>query len=158
MTTDLPVTPCVPVIRTDFSDPEAWERLKAAIAWVTPDEFEANVSFVDDEAFTGLTAPDLLERLPDRDQHALLLIVDETTMRSPERPILIVELDADPDLDSDRPDERTTRSFRAVPHTVQNIENNLSIANMDWEDFADDVDDDGVLRVHTLYGRAEDLA
>ncbi|WUL65616.1 hypothetical protein OG943_38580 [Amycolatopsis sp. NBC_00345] len=43
------------------------------------------------------------------------------------------------------------------PDTVQEIENNLSIANMDWEDFADGVDEDGVRRDHLLYGRAEDL-
>ncbi|WUL65615.1 hypothetical protein OG943_38575 [Amycolatopsis sp. NBC_00345] len=57
--------------------------MKAGISWVTPDEFEADVTYVDDQAFAGLTAADLLERLPERGEHALLLVVDETTIRSP---------------------------------------------------------------------------
>lgn len=151
VTTKLPTTPDVPVIRTDFSDQEAWERVKAGISWVTPDEFEAHVTYVDDPAFAGLTVPDLLESDPDRATHALLLVVDETTIRSPEHPVLVVSLGSESDSANDG------RSFRAVPHTIQEIENNLSIANMDWVNFADGVDDDGVLREHMLYGRAEDL-
>lgn len=38
------------------------------------------------------------------------------------------------------------RTFRALPSEVNGIESNLSIANMDWEDFAESVDDDGVFR------------
>jgi hypothetical protein len=38
------------------------------------------------------------------------------------------------------------RAFRATPPAVQEIENNLSLANMDWEDFAYAADDDGVVR------------
>jgi hypothetical protein len=33
-----------------------------------------------------------------------------------------------------------------LPSQIQAIENNLSIANMDFEDFADSVDADGVFR------------
>ena len=168
----LPTTPDVPVVRTDFSDQEAWERVKAGISWQTPDEFEANVTYVDDPAFAGLTAAELLESWPDRASHSLLLVVDETTIRSAEHPILVVDPDDDDDEDEDEDDEDDEdeddedddgsdrpafRSFRAVPHTIQEIENNLSIANMDWEDFADDIDDDGVRREHMLYGRLEEV-
>ncbi|QIZ37057.1 hypothetical protein [Saccharopolyspora sp. ASAGF58] len=153
----LPDTPDVPVIRTDFSDQTAWERVKAGISWVTPDEFEANVTYVDDPAFAGLTVTDLLESGPDRATHALLLVVDETTIHSLDHPILVVDLGSEPDPANDWPGEPAGRSFRAVPHTIQEIENNLTISNMDWEEFADGVDDDGVRREHMLYGRVEDL-
>jgi hypothetical protein len=36
--------------------------------------------------------------------------------------------------------------FRAIPSQIQGIENNLSIANMDFAEFTDSVDEDGVFR------------
>ncbi|MGF6888150.1 hypothetical protein ABIA39_006663 [Nocardia sp. GAS34] len=158
MTTFLPATSAVPVVRTDFSDDAAWEQVQAGISWVTPDEFTADVTFVDDRTFAGLPVADLLERLPDGGGHALLLVVDETTIRSSEHPVLVVDLGSEPAPGHDWPGQPAGRSFRALPHTIQEIENNLSIANMDWEDFADGIDDDGVRREHMLYGRVEDLA
>jgi hypothetical protein len=157
MTRRLPATPDTPVIRTDFSDQQAWEQVRAAIDWVTPDGFRACVTYVDDPAFAGASVEDLLRAVPGRDTHGLLLVVDETTLRSPEHPVLVVDLGSKPDPEHDWPGEPAGRSFRAVPHTIQEIENNLSIANMDWDDFADDVDEDGVRRAHMLYGRVEDL-
>jgi hypothetical protein len=41
---------------------------------------------------------------------------------------------------------RRGRTFRAIPSQIQGIENNLSIANMDFYEFADWVDEDGVFR------------
>jgi hypothetical protein len=38
------------------------------------------------------------------------------------------------------------RSFRTIPSQVQGIENNLSIGNMGFEEFADAVDKDGIFR------------
>jgi len=38
------------------------------------------------------------------------------------------------------------RSFRVVPQEAWSVENNLSISNMDFEEFADSVDADGVFR------------
>ncbi|KUN59541.1 DUF6924 domain-containing protein [Streptomyces griseorubiginosus] len=124
---------------------------------MTPDGFEANVTYVDDPAFADLTVTELLESGPDRATHSLLLVIDETTTHSPEHPILVVDLGSEPDPANDWPGKRAGRSFRALPHTIQEIENNLSIANMDWGEFADGVDDDGVRREHMLYGRVEDL-
>jgi|GEM_PF-3302045 hypothetical protein len=42
--------------------------------------------------------------------------------------------------------DRSIREFRALPTQIQGIENNLSIANMDFEEFADPMDEDGVFR------------
>jgi hypothetical protein len=38
------------------------------------------------------------------------------------------------------------REFRAEPSQIQGIENNLSIANMDFAEFADNCDPEGVFR------------
>jgi hypothetical protein len=71
------------------------------------------------------------------DEHVLLFAVDRRTITDPEHPVLVVELG---------PDEGYARSFRVVPHLVQDVENNLSIANLDWEDYVDAVGADGILR------------
>jgi hypothetical protein len=36
------------------------------------------------------------------------------------------------------------RTFRAIPSQIRGIENNLSIGNMDFFEFADNVDEDGI--------------
>lgn len=131
--------------------------MKAGISWVTPDGFEVNVTCIDDPAFAALAVTDLLASGPDHATHALLLVVDEITIRSPEHPILFVDLGSEPDPADDWPGAPAGRSFRAVPHTIQEIENNLSSANMDGEEFADGVDEDGIRREHLLYGRVENL-
>jgi hypothetical protein len=36
--------------------------------------------------------------------------------------------------------------FRSVPSELWGVDNNLNIANMDWEEFANSVDESGVFR------------
>jgi hypothetical protein len=62
-------------------------------------------------------------------------VVDSVTIAHPDFPVLVI------DLNSER-----GRGFRTVPSQVQAIENNLSIANMDFFEFADSVDKDGIFR------------
>jgi hypothetical protein len=38
------------------------------------------------------------------------------------------------------------RSFRVMPAALWGVENNLAIANMDFEEFAHAVDEDGIFR------------
>jgi len=42
--------------------------------------------------------------------------------------------------------EERGRSFRALLSQVQSVENNLSLANMDFSEFAESVERDGVFR------------
>jgi len=97
--------------------------------------FYAYVTFVEDPAFRSLSATQLTDRQPEGYWHSFLMVVDEETTRSPEHPILVVDLYTEPG-----------RTFRAVPNQIQAIQNNLSISNMDFSDFADNVDADGVFR------------
>ncbi|HEV2456541.1 MAG TPA: hypothetical protein VGY98_19925, partial [Verrucomicrobiae bacterium] len=66
---------------------------------------------------------------------AVLIVVDQAAIHDPEHPVLIV------DLLTER-----GRTFRALPSCVFEIESNLSIGNMDWEEFVNGVDDTGVYR------------
>ncbi|TDD50114.1 DUF6924 domain-containing protein [Saccharopolyspora elongata] len=139
-TPQLPLIGSVPLVRTDFSDDEAWA---AASSQVTAprqvfddDVFTADVEPVDDIRFEGLTAAQLVQLVPPDADWALLVVADKATMESPERHVLVVDLD----------EENLGQTFRATPPAIQEIENNLSIANMDWEEFAGNVDENGIVQ------------
>jgi hypothetical protein len=134
----LPKTEAPLVLRTDFEDQDAWDTICALIRQPVREydqEFYANVVFLENRAFLGLTAQELLARIPDGYPHTFLLVADAAASRSPEYPVLVIDLARE-----------RGRTFRAIPAQIQGIENNLSIANMDFESFADCVSDDGVFR------------
>ena len=124
------------VLRTDSSDQRTWQAVRAAIqAPVGAHGFRASVEFVDDPRHTGLAGAQLLARFRYPDAGSFVIVADHVTMSHPEHPLLVVDLYAEPG-----------RTFRAVPSAIQAIENNLSIANMDFAEFADAADADGVFR------------
>ena len=61
--------------------------------------------------------------------------MDEAAGRDPECPILVLGLG-----------QSRGRSFRAILSQIQGIENNLSIANLGFEEIADAVDAEGTFR------------
>jgi hypothetical protein len=125
-----------PILRTDFSNQAAWEEIRAEIQKpVGKLQFRANVELIDDPEYAGLTSSQLLGLLPADYSHTFIIVADRTTISHPEHPLLVIDL-------FDKP----AREFRAIPKKIQGIENNLSIANMDFEDFADAVHADGVFR------------
>jgi hypothetical protein len=134
----LPITANPLVIRTCFDNRQAWETVCGLIRapqYFTSDPFYANVDLLDDSEFANLSPEDLMARVPENYQHSFLLVVDDTTISHPEFPVLVVDVYAD-----------RGRTFRAIPSQIQGIENNLSIANMDFFEFADNVDADGIFR------------
>ncbi len=133
------------VIRTDFSDERAWQRVHAAIVEPQRDGWaQANVDFIDDPAFDGLTNKQLLALDPEALGHVYIYLVDSTTIAHDEHPVLVVEVY----LLEDEVDAgiELGRSFRVIPSEMWAVENNLSLANADWEDFTENLDDDGIYR------------
>jgi hypothetical protein len=134
----LPITANPLVIRTRFDSQQAWETVCGLIRapqYFTSDPFYANVDPLDDIDFANLAPEDLVARVPGEFPHSFVLVVDAITVTHPEFPVLVIDLHAD-----------RGRSFRAIPSQIQSIENNLSIANMDFSEFADSVDEDGLFR------------
>jgi hypothetical protein len=126
------------VIRTDFEDQPAWERICSVIRAPVRESdhtFYAFVDFVEERAYRNLSVAALLAALPRDYKHSFLFIVDRDVLASPDFPVLVVDLS-----------EFRGRTFRAVATQVQGIENNLSIANMGFEEFAAATDEDGVFR------------
>jgi hypothetical protein len=130
----LPKTENSLVLRTDFSDDSAWESLCAAIR-ALGGEFQAYVDCVSDPQYDGLTAERLTALAPKGSHHTFVFIADRMALTHPEHPILVVDLYEEPG-----------RTFRVIPSEMWSVENNLSIANMDFCEFADNVDQDGVFR------------
>lgn len=100
--------------------------------------FVAYVEFVSDTQFEGLAGAKLLQSIPDGYVHNFIVLVDAHALCQQDFPVLIVDLYDSPG-----------REFRALAREVQGIENNLSIANMGFEEFADNIDTDGVFRGFT---------
>jgi hypothetical protein len=123
------------VVRTDFSADGAWDALRAALYSPSRDGFLANVALVDDRSYESLTPGQALDLIPAGYQHPLLVLADSVAVASTELPLLVVDLRGE-----------RGRCVRVVAAELWSIENNLSGANMDFEDFAGAVDDDGVFR------------
>ena len=131
----IPLTPSVLAIRTDFSDHEAWKTTVAAVSQPAGEGLLANVEFLDDPAYTGKTARQLLGIVPAGYAHSFLLVIDDRTVGSPDRPVLVVDIATDPG-----------RHFRAVPELVLVIEHYLSAGEVGFADFAESADPDGIVR------------
>jgi hypothetical protein len=122
------------LIRTDFSDDKVWSSVRSTIT--NPRSlFRANIQFVDERRFEGLTIAALLAMVPEGSDQTFVFLADGQTMVHPEHPIQVVDLF-----------EERGRTFRVVPESLWSVQNNLIIANVDWEDFADTVDSDGIFR------------
>ena len=123
-----------PVVRTWFGNDYQWASLRRAVG--SRGEFIAPVHFVDDRSFDGLTVPALVSLAEQTPNGPLfLLLADEAAMAADEFPLLVIDL-------FDRPG----RFFRVIASELWGVASNLPIANMDWEDFAEAVDADGVFR------------
>ena len=121
------------LIRTDFSDDEAWSRLlRDAARPSSPEGFMASFVPISDRAYEGLSADELAGLAGDA---FFVYAADRSSMYGSERTLLVV----------DRLHDRG-RWFRVILEKAWAVENNLSLFNMDFFEFADAVDDDGVFR------------
>ncbi|MCU0389641.1 MAG: hypothetical protein MUE81_00840 [Thermoflexibacter sp.] len=125
------------VIRTFFDNDTEWEIICKKI--IAPDpilDFKAYVDFLSSTEFENCTPEDFISIDEYKSyEHYFIFIVDEQTITNPEYPILCIGLKSD-----------KGKAFRIIPSKMWSVENNLSIANMDFEDFQDTTDEDGVYR------------
>lgn len=129
------------VVRTDFDNQDAWNvvcSLIRASVQLRDCTFYAYVDFVELQEYRDLTVAQLLlafPHFPHDYEHSFFFVVDRDALSSPDFPVLVVDLH-----------ESRGGTFRAIPTQVQSIQNNLSIANLGFEDFAQAVDQDGIFR------------
>ncbi|MFC4084123.1 DUF6924 domain-containing protein [Amycolatopsis samaneae] len=130
------------VIRTDFTHPRAWEELSDLLRGLTSEGLLTEVRVVDDSRYEGMTTQQLLTLVPDGGEYAYLAVADGLTTASAEkrpqdRSVLIVDLDDE---------EEPGSTFRALVSELASIDANLSLANLDFAEYADAVGEDGVYR------------
>ena len=149
------------LIRTDFSDDPAWERVVQAVT--APADFGTsedpgdqhddgmytpNIQTVADRSFDGATAESLAEASNGQALGYLLLADSRAMLEAAaggELTVVYVDLSLTP-LDAEEYGIERGRAFRCAVKEIASIEVNLSIANMDFDDFADGVGADGVFR------------
>jgi hypothetical protein len=127
------------LVRTWFADDSAWESLIRSVQTPSEEGFLANLILVNDPALAGLSAEGLKET--HQGNAFVAFLADETTLRDAGHPILAVWVY--PVADDD---PRDLRPFRVVAAEVWSVENNINLANMDWHDFTDAADGDGIFR------------
>jgi hypothetical protein len=148
----LPRMPTLPLgtllVRTDFTDDDAWDQVRdEATGEYGPDGFCAYVEPVSDPRWAGATWELVKAATPADDAGpCVLFVADSVTFTSPEHPILVIDLGDKILSVAEFPEVADRTPFRCIPPALWEVENNLSIANLGWEDFADTVDDDGVYR------------
>jgi hypothetical protein len=130
------------VLRTDFTDDAAWDALRVQLDSL--DEFP-QATWVSDPAFAGVS----LEALVEADQAAgeddrilYVFLADSATFGALTDPAP----GEDPTLLALDLADEPGRTFRVtLPHYAE-VSANLSLANMDFADFADAADPTGVFR------------
>lgn len=125
----LPETDHSPLLRTDFTDEDAWQALLDEIGddWVT---------VVEDPGHRGLAVPALMALVPDGSRYPVLVVADDVTFSSAERSLLLIDVSEEPG-----------RTFRAGPDAYRSAIANLSIQNQSFDDYLRSVDDSGVYRI-----------
>jgi hypothetical protein len=123
------------VLRTDFSNEEKWQEICKAIETPEPIEnFKANVTFLSDAQYQDISTEKVIS-LIDPEDHWFAFIVDEVTINSPDHPVLALDFLEDPG-----------NSFRVIPSEIWGVENNLSMSNMGFSEFTENLESDGIFR------------
>jgi hypothetical protein len=131
----LPQTHDAFVVRTDYGDERTWDAVRAEVtAPVGVMGFLANVMFVEDRSYDGATTEQIVALFGAVPSHSFVMIADRVTMTGLDHPLLVIDLFED------------GGEFRAASRSIQAVENNLSLANMDFGEFVAAADDDGVFR------------
>ncbi|MER7730609.1 hypothetical protein ABTX80_06960 [Streptomyces erythrochromogenes] len=142
------------VVRTDYDDEPAWRAVVADLRERGVDaEFEASVHVVDDPVWSGAASDAVIAAVGRDEDLSVVFLADGVTMRSPHRALLALDLgaedeDLDPEYYRELVDSPAPREFRTAPAAVHDVHANLSIANLDFEEFAYGAlaDPDGVFR------------
>ena len=132
------------VVRTDYSDEKTWSELCLAIERSSErlvkyseglENYQDYIEYFEDPELNNLSVEQVLSLLPELVYRGEIFIVDRESLSHPDRPILVVDV-------YDKPG----RTFRVVPNQMWSVDANLGIANMDFEEFAESVDEDGIFR------------
>jgi hypothetical protein len=133
------------LVRTDFADDDAWNLVRdEATREYGPDGFRAYIEPVSDPRWANAPWPAVKAAAPTSEAGpSVLFIADSSTFASPDHLVLVVDLQDKFLPVADFPEIADRVPFRCTPSALWDVENNLNIANLDWEDYAGIAADDG---------------
>ncbi len=123
-----------PLVRLDYANDDRWSRLLRAVEAASFDGVPVAVEIFEHRRYDGLSVEDVLRELPADHGWPILLAADRQTLTSADLPIQVVDLNA--------PAQR----FRVIPEHLFDVEANLSLHNMDFEEFVSACDSDRIFR------------
>jgi hypothetical protein len=142
------------VVRTDFTDEAAWERVARELRKPLPGDEPASPYLISDPGYADATAERVLQDVRETLSSLVppgwagpclpgaVFIADGTTMSEPGHPLLAVSTEEDDETpEEDGPEEDGEdfgRRFRLLPDAAVEISVNLGLGNMDFADFAGD--------------------
>jgi hypothetical protein len=128
------------VVRTDFTDEDAWDRVVEELRepWM---DYEPVAHLISDpryaDAPTERVLRDVRAALPGPRLPGAVFIADSTTMHETGHPLLAVSTEWDGEPFEEEEEDFVTQ-FRLRPNAAVEISTNLNLGNMDFEDFAGD--------------------
>jgi len=123
------------IIRTDFSDDAAWQEILSALQQPEDSWFMFNMEVIEVPQLAGATAETLVAAVPEQYPHPMLVLADSVAMTEPDHPLLVVDLE-----------QKRGTVLRAIPSQIAPIENNLTVGNMGFHEYADSTGEDGIFR------------
>jgi hypothetical protein len=123
------------LVRTDFTDDAAWERAYAAVLLENSDGFRAYVQVIDERVWEGAAWEEVREPALAAPEHAAVLFIVDHQALANEHAVVVIDLSGE-----------ARSPFRCIAQELWSVDNNLNLANMGWEEFAEAADADGVFR------------
>lgn len=121
----LPAGDSALLIRTEFSDSKTWRAIVAATTRENPDGFVANLTVVSDPAWASASVMDVLTAHAGDKARVVAFVFDAAAASDEKHSLLCINLAS-----------KKVRTMRVLPSEVWSVENNLSLGNMEWKDFA----------------------
>ncbi|XAS68207.1 hypothetical protein V3C33_02430 [Micrococcaceae bacterium Sec5.7] len=122
-------------MRNTFSDQGGWENARSAALDENEDGFRAYLKVVDDSVWDRAGWEQVRQAALTAREHAAVLFIVDSLAPEHDYPIQVVDLS-----------EESRPPFRCIARELWGVDNNLNLANMDWEEFANRTDHRGVFR------------
>ena len=124
------------LIRTDFSDDAAWHALCDLVQQPNAsDGFQAAFVCVDDPSLATMSLAQLAKQAAEDLHCAAIFVADVEAIYGADHAVLCLDCSNNPGA-----------NFRVIPAEIWGPENNLRLSNMDFAEFAENVENDGVFR------------
>ena len=131
------------LLRTDFADQRVWEQVRDTALVSLWGSVAPSLLVVDDDRYDREDLSDL-STPPEGYEKRVLVVFDKLARTHEDHPLLVIDWLAD--VDEEDEERFIAMSLRATPDQAQTVQGNLSMGNMDLEDFLAAAAMDGVFR------------